>query len=101
MAFCQHRPDGVIHRSDQGSQYTSVAFGKRCGQADFRPAIGLVGVCYDNASGESLFASLECELLDRRRFATKTSARIRLVRIHRGLLQYAETILFSSDTRHH
>ena len=53
-----------------------MAFGKRCGQADFRTAIGSVGVCYDNALGESLFASLECELLDRRRFAIKARARI-------------------------
>ena len=30
MALWQRRPDGVIHHSDQGSQYTSLAFGKRC-----------------------------------------------------------------------
>ncbi len=27
MALVQRRPAGVIHHSDQGSQYTSVAFG--------------------------------------------------------------------------
>jgi putative transposase len=30
MALQQRKPDGVIHHSDQGSQYTSVAFGQRC-----------------------------------------------------------------------
>ena len=30
MAIAQRRPEDVIHRSDQGSQYTSLAFGKRC-----------------------------------------------------------------------
>ena len=30
MALCQRRPEEVIHHSDQGTQYTSIAFGKRC-----------------------------------------------------------------------
>src|SRR3954447_19066107 len=29
MALWRRRPDGVIHHSDQGSQYTSLAFGRR------------------------------------------------------------------------
>jgi putative transposase len=70
MALGQRRPEGVIHHSDQGSQYTSVAFGKRCRQAGVRSSMGSVGDCYDNALCESFFASLECELIDRRRFAT-------------------------------
>ena len=40
--------------------------------------MGSVGNCYDNALCESFFASLECELLDRRRFATKAEARLAL-----------------------
>ena len=55
MALWQRRPDGVIHHSDQGSQYTSLAFGKRCRDADVRPSTGSVGDCYDNAMCESLF----------------------------------------------
>ncbi len=43
MALGQRRPDGVIHHSDQGSQYTSVAFGKRCRQAGVSPSMGSVG----------------------------------------------------------
>ena len=66
MAIQQRRPTGVIHHSDQGSQYTSIAFGKHCREAGVRPSMGSVGDCYDNALCESFFATLECGLLDRR-----------------------------------
>jgi len=74
MAVRQRRPKGVIHHSDQGSQYTSLAFGKRCREANVRPSMGSVGDCYDNALCESFFATLECELLDRRSFRSREEA---------------------------
>jgi putative transposase len=74
MAIWRRRPRGVIHHSDQGTQYTSIAFGLRCKQAGVRPSMGSVGDCYDNAMCESFFATLECELLDRRRFKTQREA---------------------------
>ena len=74
MALTQRRPHQVIHHSDQGAQYTSIAFGERCEQAGVRPSMGSVGDCYDNSMAESFFATLECELLDRRRFATPSEA---------------------------
>jgi putative transposase len=76
MAVRQRQPRGVIHHSDQGSQYTSIAFGKRCREAGVRPSMGSVGDAYDNALCESFFATLECELLARRRFATPAEARL-------------------------
>lgn len=76
MAIGQRRPTQVIHHSDQGCQYTSVAFGLRCREAGVRPSMGSVGDAYDNAMCESFFASLECELLDRHRFATQVEARL-------------------------
>ncbi len=76
MAVAQRRPTDVIHHSDQGCQYTSVAFGKRCREAGVRPSMGSVGDAYDNAMCESFFATLECELLDRQRFRTQTDARL-------------------------
>ena len=76
MAVGQRRPKDVIHHSDQGSQYTSVAFGKRCGQAGVRPSMGSVGDAYDNAMAESFFSTLEAELLSRRRFASQAEARM-------------------------
>jgi putative transposase len=76
MALAQRRPTDVIHHSDQGCQYTSVAFGKRCREAGVRPSMGSVGDAYDNAMCESFFATLECELLDRQRFRTQGEARL-------------------------
>ena len=76
MALGQRRPAAVIHHSDQGSQYTSLAFGQRCDEAGVRPSMGSVGDCFDNAMCESFFATLECELLDRRRFKTQIEARM-------------------------
>jgi putative transposase len=76
MAIGQRRPTQVIHHSDQGCQYTSIAFGQRCREAGVRPSMGSVGDAYDNALCESFFATLECELLDRRRFATQVEARL-------------------------
>lgn len=74
MALGQRRAKGVLHHSDHGTQYTSIAF----------------------------FATLECELLGRRRFATKAEARMAIfefiegwynpTRRHSGLgrISYAE-----------
>jgi putative transposase len=60
----------------RGSQYTSVAFGARCKEAGVRPSTGSVGDAYDNAMCESFFATLECELIDRRRFRSHSPARM-------------------------
>ena len=69
MAITRRQPKGpVIHHSDQGSQYTSLAFGQRCREAGVVQSMGSVGDAYDNALCESFFATLECELLDRRSF---------------------------------
>jgi len=76
MALWRRRPSSVIHHSDQGCQYTSIAFGKRCREAGVRPSMGSAGDCYDNALCESFFATLECELLDGQRF--KTQAKVRM-----------------------
>jgi len=75
MAILQRHPQDVIHHSDQGGQYTSIAFGHRCREAGIRPSMGSVGDCFDNAMCESFFATLECELLDRTSFHTPAEAR--------------------------
>jgi putative transposase len=76
MAYGQRRPGDVVHHSDQGTQYTSIAFGMRCHEMGVRPSMGSVGDCFDNAMAESFFATLECELLDRRRFKSQAEAEI-------------------------
>ena len=84
-----------MRRSVEPKQYTSVAFGKRCGEAGVRPSMGSVGDAYDNAMAESFFSTLEAELLSRRRFASQAEARMACfsyiegwyspVRLHSGL----------------
>ena len=76
MAIAQRKPQDVILHSYQGSQYTSVAYGLRYKEADVKPSMGSVGDAYDNVMCESFFATLECELLDRRKFKTKAEARM-------------------------
>ncbi len=106
MAIGQRRPKDVIHHSDQGSQYTSVAFGKRCTEAGVRPSMGSVGDAYDNAMAESFFSTLEAELLSRRRFASQAEARMACfsyiegwynpVRLHSGL-GYRSPMAYEAD----
>jgi putative transposase len=76
MAIAQRRPEAVIHHSDRGCQYTSYGFGKRCREAGIVPSMGSVGDAYDNAMAESFFATLEREVLNRRRFRSQAEARM-------------------------
>ncbi len=84
MAIQQRHPQNVIHHSDQGGQYTSIAFGHRCREAGIRPSMGSVGDCFDNALCESFFATLECELLDRSSFHTPAEARLAVFQFIEG-----------------
>jgi putative transposase len=65
-----------LRRPVESAQYTSLGFGGRCREAGVRPSMGSVGDAYDNAMCESFFATLECELLARRRFASQAEARV-------------------------
>jgi putative transposase len=66
----------VLRRPIESAQYTALAFGGRCREAGVRPSMGSVGDAYDNAMCESFFATLECELLARRRFTSQAEARM-------------------------
>ena len=74
MALWQRQPEEVVHHSDQGCQFTSQAFRRRCAEAGVQLSMGSVGDCFDNAMAESFFATLECELLDRATFRTRAEA---------------------------
>jgi len=77
MAISVRRPDeGLIHHSDRGTQYTSIAFGRRCREAGIALSMGSTGDAYDNAMAESFFASLETELIDRSSWRTRADARL-------------------------
>jgi putative transposase len=85
MAVARRRPrPGLVHHSDQGSQYVSLRFGERCREAGIHRSMGSKGDCFDNAVSESFFATLEKDLLRRRSFATRQEART-------ALFDYVET----------
>lgn len=63
MAFQRRRPDQrVVHHSDRGAAYTSVAFSQRVAELDLDQSFGSTGDCYDNAAMESFWATLKREL---------------------------------------
>lgn len=79
MAVWNRRPAAeVVHHSDRGAQYTSLAFSRRCREAGVAPSMGSVGDAYDNALAEAFFATLEGELLMRHTFTTRQAARLAL-----------------------
>ena len=79
MAVWRRRPtQSVIHHADQGSQDTSLAFGRRLRDAGLFGSLGSRGDCFDNATAESFFATLAIELLARQRFPTRSAARVAL-----------------------
>jgi putative transposase len=77
MAVQRRRPKpGLVHHSDHGCQYTSLAFGRRCREAGIAQSMGSVGDCFDNAMAESFNATLECELIARNCWRTHGEARM-------------------------
>jgi len=63
MAFERRRPDRrVVHHSDRGAVYTSLAFSRRVQELELDQSFGSTGDCYDNAVVESFFAPLKREL---------------------------------------
>ena len=83
---------GLIHHSDPGNQYTSVELGKRLKEAGLLPSMGSISDAYDNALAESFVASLKTELLYRRSWPTRESARV-------AIFEYIET--FYNPKRRH
>ena len=76
MAIAQRQPaTGLIHHTDHGCQYTSLAFGRRLQRAGLVASMGTIGDALDNAVAESFFATLECELLDRYDWPTRQALR--------------------------
>ena len=77
MAVALRRPDhGVVHHSDQGCQYTSLAFGRALRANGVSGSMGSAGDCFDNALAESFFATLQTELLDRHHSSTRRQLKV-------------------------
>ena len=93
MAVHRRRPDrGVIHHSDQGSQYVSLGFGQAARDAGIAISMGSRGDAYDNAVAESFFASLKAEWVDHEDYATRNTG-------HASLGEYIDR--FYNPTRRH
>jgi putative transposase len=79
MAITQRNPaPGLVHHTDHGCQYTSLALGRRLRETGLVASMGTVGDALDNAVAESFFATLECELLDRHAWPTRQGLRTAL-----------------------
>jgi putative transposase len=76
MAVSRRKPEpGVVHHSDQGSQYVSLRLGERCREAGIRISMGARASALDNAACEAFFASLKRERLNRRSWPSRRQAR--------------------------
>jgi putative transposase len=72
MGLARRRPGpGLVHHSDQGSQYVSLGFGQAARDAGIAVSMGSRGDAYDNAVAESFFATLKKELIHRRSWPTR------------------------------
>ncbi len=93
MAVSRRQPEaGLIHHSDQGSQFVSLAFGQAAGKAGVARSMGSRGDCFDNAVAESFFATLKKELIHRRSWPDREQLR-------REVFDYIE--IFYNATRRH
>jgi putative transposase len=93
MGLARRRPEaGLIHHSDQGSQYVSLAFGQRARDAGIAVSMGSKGDCFDNAVAESFFATVKKELVHRRSWQTRRE-------LQSAVFDYIETF-YNRERRH-
>jgi transposase InsO family protein len=75
MAIRQRRiPPGLIHHSDQGAQYSCVAYQQQLLVLGITPSMSRKGNCYDNAVAESFFSTLKNELVHHQTYPTREEA---------------------------
>jgi len=76
MAIRRERPlPGLIVHSDRGSEFANAQFHRRATDAQIRLSMSSTGNCYDNASAESLFATVKLEAIRGQVFASRREAR--------------------------
>ncbi len=93
MAVTRRRPPaGLVHHSDRGSQYTSLAFGKTLRESRLLQSVGRVGHAGDNAACESCISTLKEEWIKRHRYTSRDQARL-------SIFRYVET--FYNPRRRH
>ncbi|HLT99341.1 MAG TPA: IS3 family transposase, partial [Burkholderiaceae bacterium] len=80
QAVYDRRPthsDGLVHHSDRGSQYVSIRYSERLGEAGINPSVGSTGSAYDNALAETINGLYKTEVIHRRA-PWKTKAAVEL-----------------------
>jgi len=93
MAVTRRRPPaGLVHHSDRGSQYTSLAFGRTLHDSGLVASMGSRGDAYDNAACESCISTLKVEWIHRHRYESRDQARL-------SIFRYIET--FYNPRRRH
>ena len=81
MAITRRKPKpGLVHHSDRGSQYASIAMGRTLRDSKIMASMGSKGDPWDNACAESCISTIKNELVKRRTFATRDQARLALFR---------------------
>jgi len=80
MAYWRRKPGvGLLHHSDQGSQYACHEYQKRLKAYGMTISMSRKGDCWDNAPAERFFRSLKSEHLSDFRFITRRSAQIQVL----------------------
>ena len=93
MALSRRRPPpGLVHHSDQGSQYVSLGFGQAARDAGIAISMGSRGDEYDNAVAESFFATLKKELIHRQSWPSRRE-------LGCAVFEYIEAF-YNRDRRH-
>src|SRR3954452_5517944 len=100
MAVARRRPTaGLIHHSDQGSHYVSLAFGQAAREAGIARSMGSRGDAYDNAVAESFFATLKKELVHRRSWPTRRELAIEVFEYIEAFYNRVRRALHARDAR--
>lgn len=75
MAVRQRRiRPGLVHHSDQGAQYSCLAYQLQLTTLGLTPSMSRKGNCYDNAVAESFFSTLKNELIHHQTYHTRDEA---------------------------
>jgi transposase InsO family protein len=93
MALYRRQPKpGLLHHSDQGSQYAATAYQQHLRAAGITGSMSRRGHCWDNACVESFFGPLKQELIHHRQYRTREEAK-------QEIFEYLE-VFYNRQRRH-